>query len=181
MLDLWNMSFFNGLKGNESYLTEIPVRVQKEGGAAFVGGGDMDYKRLSVTSSFSISNAEGMSAADFFSTPFKLGAEMAGQQAKVLFDAMSKPSPHGMPFQWKPGELKFEQLLEIWEKMEVDFDSDGKPKWPMMFIPPEANEELKECLRKGHENAASHKKWQELVDHKRKEFDEREARRRLVD
>lgn len=181
MLDLWNTAFFRGMNGNEAFLADIPVRVQKEGGTAFIGGGDMDYKLHSVSFSFPTRDAEGMSVEEFFGSPLKLGAEMAGQQARTLFDAMRKPSPHGMPFEWKPGELKFEQMFEVWEKMDLDFGSDGKPRWPTMFIPPDAHTEIKASLLKWHEDPECRKKWDDLIERKRKEFDEREARRRLVD
>jgi hypothetical protein len=181
MFDLWNTAFFNGLNGNENFLTEIPIRVQKEGDRAFVGGGEMEYKLHSVNFSFSARDGEGMSEEEFFGAALKLGAEMAGRQAKTLFDKMSTPSPHGMPFQWKAGELKCEQFLEILEKMDMDFNGNGKPRLPMMVLPPQAEAEVRTKLAQWHEDLIKRKKWEELIDRKRKDFDEREARRRLVD
>jgi len=42
----------------------------------------MEYNLLSVNFSFPAKDAEGMSGEDFFGAPFKLGAQMAGQQAQ---------------------------------------------------------------------------------------------------
>jgi hypothetical protein len=181
MIDLWNTAFFNGLNGSDAFLAQIAVRVQKEGHTAQIGGGNMEYKRCSVDFSFKTKDAEGMSVEEFFGSPFKLGAQMAGQQMQTVFEKMKTPSPHGMPLAWKVGELKFDQILEVWEKMEIDFDDDGKPRWPTIVLQPDAQAEIQVKLPKWHEGPEFRKKWAELIERKRKEFDEREARRRLVD
>lgn len=61
MLDLWNTAFFTRMNGGDAFLSQIPVRVQKEGDAAQIGGGDMDYKLCSVNFSFPARDAQGMS------------------------------------------------------------------------------------------------------------------------
>lgn len=181
MLDLWNTAFFNGMNGGDAFLSQIPVRVQKEGDAAQIGGGDMDYKLCSVDFSFPARDAEGMSGDEFFGAPFKLGSQMAGEQAKTVYDKLMQPSPHGMPLQWKAGELKFEDMLAIWEKMELNFGPDGKPQWPTFILHPTAHAEVRAKLQQWHEDPACRKQWEELIERKRKEFDAREACRRLVD
>ncbi|HXR04346.1 MAG TPA: hypothetical protein VN836_06520 [Verrucomicrobiae bacterium] len=181
MLDLWNTAFFNGMNGCDPFLSQIPVRVQKEGDAAHTGGGEMDYKLCSVNFSFPARDAQGMSEEEFLGAPFRLGTQMAGEQAKIVFDKLKTPSPHGMPLEWKIGELQFDQVLAIWEKMEVNFGSDGMPQWPSIVLQPEARAELLEKLQKWHNDPECRKKWEDLVLRKRKEFDEREAHRRLVD
>lgn len=181
MLDLWNTAFFSGMNGSDAFLAQIPVRVQKEGHAAQIGGGDMDYKLCSVNFSFPARDAEGMSGEEFFGAPFKLGAQMAGQQAQNVYSNLMKPSPHGMPLEWKTGELRFDQMLEVWEKMELNFGTDGKPQWPALILPPAAHAEVRAKLLQWHEDPECRKKWDDLIGRKRKEFDAREACRRLVD
>jgi hypothetical protein len=181
MLDLWNAAFFSGMNGADAFLSQIPVRVQKEGSTAYIGGGEMDYKLCSVNFSFPARDAQGMTEEEFLGAPFRLGTQMAGEQAKLVFNVLKTPSPHGMPLEWKPGELQFDQVLEIWEKMEVNFRSDGMPQWPAIVPQPEAWSELMEKLKLWDSDPACRKKWGELVARKRKEFDERQAHRRLAD
>jgi len=88
-----------------------------------------NIEKCSVTSSFKARDAEGMSVEEFFGMAGKLGLELGGQQAKGVFEAMSKPSPHAMPIQWE-GPLQFQMILDTLEKMEVNFGSDGLPDWP---------------------------------------------------
>jgi hypothetical protein len=181
MLDLWNTAFFSGMNGSDAFLSQIPVRAQKEGDAAQIGSDDMDYKLCSVKFSFPARDAQGMTEEEFFGAPLSLGAQMAGQQAKTVYSKLMTPSPHGMPLEWKIGELQFDQLLAIWEKMEVDFGNDGLPRWPTIVLHPEARAEVMAKLPQWHEDPECRKKWAALVLQKRKEFDERETRRRLVD
>jgi hypothetical protein len=130
MLDLWNAAFFSGMNGADAFVSQIPIRVQKEGRTAHIGGGEMDYKLCSVNFSFPARDAQGMTEEEFLGAPFKLGTQMAGEQAKLVYNAFKTPSPHGMPLEWKIGELQFDQVLGIWEKMEVNFGSDGMPQYP---------------------------------------------------
>ena len=181
MMDLWSKAFFFGMNGCDPILSQIPVRVQKEGDSAHIGGSKMEYKKLSVSTSFDIKEGEGMTVDDFIDLPVSLGDQMAGQQAKSIFEMLQKPSPHGVPLAWKTGELKFEHILENWEKMEIDFGNDGQPRWPTHFLQPAAMAEFKEKLQEAHNTPECREKWAQLVERKRKEFDEREARRRLVD
>jgi hypothetical protein len=181
MLDLWNAAFFSGMNGADAFVSKIPVRVQKEGKTAHIGGGEMDYKLCSVNFSFPARDAQGMTEEEFLGAPFRLGSQMAGEQAKLVYEVLKTPSPHGMPLEWKKGELQFDQVLAIWDKMEVNFGADGLPQWPTIVLHPEARAELMEKLRAWHNDPECRRKWGELVSRKRKEFDERQAHRRLVD
>jgi hypothetical protein len=83
--------------------------------------------------------------------------------------------------EWKAGELKFDDMLVVWEKMELSFGPDGKPLWPTLVLHPTAHAEVLAKMQQWHEDPACRKKWEQLIERKRKEFDEREACRRLVD
>lgn len=141
----------------------------------------MDYKLCSVNFSFPARDAQGMTEEEFLGTPFRLGNQMAGEQAKLVYNVLQTPSPHGMPLEWKTGELQFDQVLTIWEKMEVNFGKDGLPQWPTIVLHPQVRTELMEKLKLWHNDPECRKKWGDLVARKRKEFDERQANRRLVD
>jgi hypothetical protein len=181
MNDLWNHAMFAGLNGTDALLSEIPVRVQREGNAAFIGGGEMEYKTCSVEFSITARNAEGMTRDEFLGTPFKVGAEMAAKQVQNVFESIKESSAHTTMFSWEPGKLTLDVLLEAWSSMEVQFGEDGKPEWPTAVMAPESITEIQQMMPKWLEDPECRRKWGELTERKRKEFDEREARRRLVD
>lgn len=94
-----------------------------------------------------------MSEEEFLDAPFRLGTQMAGEQAKTVCDKFETPSPRGMPLEWKIGEFQFDPVPAIWEKMEVYFGSDGMPQWPCIVLQPEARAELLKKLRIWHNDA----------------------------
>ncbi len=180
MNEMWNQAFFAGFHGSDPFVAQIAIRVQKEGNTAFIGDGEMNYKKCSAQFSFPIRDAQGMSPDEFFGAAAKMGLDLGGQQAKGVFEAMSKPSPHAVPLNWS-GPLTFQQVLDSWEQMDLDFGDDGLPIWPTVVLNAPAHAEFKEKLPKWLEDPECKQKWAELVARKRKAFDEREARRRLVD
>jgi hypothetical protein len=161
-------------------ISDIPIRMQKEGHTANLGDADMEYKKVSVTASMPLRIAEGMSVREFYESAERMGNQMAEQQAKEIFEKMSEPSPAGQTFTFV-GEPTFDDIVSLWEKMEVRFDSTGKPIWPTIVSSPEGTEAIQRVLKHAAEDTLSRQKWAALVEKKRKEFDEREARRRLVE
>lgn len=180
MLDLWNKALFAGLHGGDPFLAQIRLRVQREGNSAFLGGGEMEYKRCSVQFSYPTRDAQGMTVDEFFGKAVKLGADMAREQMKGVIDKIMTPSPHTMPLKIE-GSLTFDQILDTWAKMEVRFDQDGTPIWPQIMLSPEWTAKLHEQMPKWLQDPNCQEKMAVLAKQKRKEFDEREARRRLVD
>lgn len=174
MIELWNQAMFTSLHGGEPFLAQIPLRVQKEGDAGF------DYKRCSVEFSFPTRDAQGMTVDEFFGLAVKLGKEMASEQMKVVIDTAMRPTPHTMPVKIE-GSLTFQQILDTWARMEIRFGDDGMPIWPHIVLGPEWSTELREQMPKWLADPECQRKMAALAEQKRKEFDEREARRRLVD
>ncbi len=180
MLELWNQVLFVNLHGSDPILAQIPVRVQKEGDSALLGGQEMEYKKCTVESSFPARDAEGMSFDEFFGSAEKLGHGLAAEQAKGIFAKLLHPTPHTMPITVE-GQLTFQQLVETWGKMDVSFDKDGRPIWPSIGGDSRSTAELNENLPKWLQDPECQNALTELTERKRREFDEREARRRLVD
>ena len=85
-----------------------------------------------------------------------------------------------MAFEWKQ-PLQFQQVLDVWEKMQIDFGPDGLPIWPQVVLNAKGYDEFQKKLPEWQQDPECNRKWADLVERKRKEFDEREARRRLVD
>lgn len=181
MHELWNRAMFAGLNGSDPFLNEIPVRMQREGGRANVGGSDMEYKRCSVQHTFEVRNAKGMSLDEFIKIPYKMGQEMAAQQVQSVFQTLQEPTKYSRAVSWEAGKLTFTQLLEIWQSMEINFDANGMPKWPTMVLRPESMTEMHEKFEIWHNDPSCRAQWQEVINNKLIEFNEREARRRLVD
>ena len=106
---------------------------------------------------------------------------MAQQQAAHCFEALSKPGLHNAVFEKTDRPFSFEDFLSSLERMEIDFDAAGMPKWPMGFVNAEAYASVQSNREAWSLTEERQRLLAEFVELKRKEFDEREARRRLVD
>jgi len=177
---MWNAVFFLGFHNCDPFIAKVPVRAQMEGNTALLYGKEMKYQKASATSTFKARDAEGMTCAEFFGLARKLGEELGADQARVIFQRMSEPSPRSMPIQGG-GPLKFEMIFDTWAKMEIDFGADGEPIWPEITLKPEFQAEFNAKFTQWLEDAVNKDKLAALIIRKRKDFDEREARRRLVD
>ncbi len=105
---------------------------------------------------------------------------MANDQEKALFETMQKASEEvGNVVDNKGQPLSFDALLAVTEKIQIDFDSDGKPKLPTIFIHPDVQPHLEKLMNspEAKEFEGTQKK---LIEKKRLEWREREANRTLV-
>ena len=106
--------------------------------------------------------------------------DIAYDQEKMFFEVMRKVTEktgnivdgRGQPF-------SYETILEVLKTIQIDFDSDGKPRMPTMMISPEMMPRIKE-LSEDPAARKFEKRRQEIVEMKRLEWREREANRTLV-
>lgn len=74
-----------------------------------------------------------------------------------------------------------EVILEALEKVTIDFDEFGNPLLPALILHPEALEKIKDKIPKWETDPNLQRKHRELIERKRREWDDRESRRKLVD
>jgi hypothetical protein len=178
---IWNAAFFDALGFSDPLIAEIDVRVQKEGHKATIGAAEIQFRRSSVVHQWKPEIGRGIPFHEFLELARCLGKDLARQQAAHTFEVLSKPGPHNAVFESADGRFFFEDFLSSVERMELDFDSAGRPKWPTCFVGSDALASLQRDLMAWERTAACRKRVEELVTKKREEFNEREARRRLVD
>lgn len=181
MHDLWNRAMFAGLHGSDHVLAEMPVRVQKEGNTAFVGDKEIEHQTCRAEYSFPRKDAEGLSIDEFIGGAMDLGRQIGEQQARQMFEVMKEPTPHSQAVTWTIGQITFDQIIDAWSNMQIDFGLDGLPRWPTIVVSPEAHAELNQKMPLWLKDEECKRMWAELTDQKRKDWNEREARRKLVD
>jgi hypothetical protein len=177
----WNEGFFKALGLSDPLVAQVEVRVQKEGTKAFIGNTEIQFKKAHVEHQWKPENGKGIPFDDFFARAESLGQEMAKQQAAICFEALSTPGPHNAVFKGSDSAFCFEDFLSSLEGMEIDFDEAGMPKWPAAFVGGEAFASLRMNRKAWSLTEERQRRLAEFVERKRKDFDERKARRRLVD
>lgn len=178
MKEMWTAALVQGMHGDPLF-ADLPVRVQKEGNRARIGDSEINYVKISAGQSLPARIAEGQSVAEFYESAEALGKQLGEQQAKHLFERMSEPSHAAQPINITE-ETTFDDLLALWDRMEVRF-IEGMPHWPSIVANQRGLDLVRGLIESAQEDPVARNKWRLLLEKKRKEFDEREARRRLVD
>lgn len=109
-----------------------------------------------------------------------VGEAIATDKEKVMFEALhesTKASGNVVDAKGRP--LSLELLLEVLEKIQIDFDIDGQAQMPTMVVAPSMMQKIHE-MSTGPDADEYQRKFDELIKHKKAEWRAREADRILV-
>ena len=105
-----------------------------------------------------------------------------GQQIRQLFDTVGKAAEKsGNVVNGKGQPITFERFLELFEKIQIDFDEEGNPHELSFAMHPSMFAKIENKLQEWENNPEYNKKYEEILEKKRKEYHDRESRRKLVD
>jgi hypothetical protein len=178
---MWNKTFFKALGFSEPLISGIAVRVQKEGTRTFLGTSEIDFQKLSVTHQWKPEKGAGIAFNEFIALAHRLGQNMARQQAEHMCKILSQPGPCNAVLESTDGVFSFDDFLVKLEGMEIGFDSVGRPQLPSFYLEPISAAKMEAQQAEWTRNEVCRKRFADLLAKKRKEFDEREACRKLVD
>jgi hypothetical protein len=105
--------------------------------------------------------------------------EMADQQMKMMIDAINTVTERTGNI--VSGKITPESILEIWQKMEVAFDEHGNPIKYQILTSPEMAKKMQEVLIFMESDEGYKSRMKEIIDIKRKEWNDRENNRKLVE
>lgn len=176
---VWHRILFDAAGSSDPLISDVPIRAQREGHRTFFGESEMDYKKESVSHTWEPKIGEGIPTEEFFGLARRMGEEIATNQARRVFAAMSEASLKTGTIEKSEGPLTFDLWLKKMDAFELDFDEKGTPIWPQWFLSEEVVGEFRAAL--AEPTPEQKERRAELVARKRKEFDERESRRRLVE
>ncbi len=81
----------------------------------------------------------------------------------------------------KGKEISPDLIFKALEKMQIDFDEEGNPYMPTMFVSPEMGKKIGDKLPEWKKDRTHKKKVDDLMIKKKEEWDDRESNRKLVD
>jgi len=107
-----------------------------------------------------------------------IAKQMDAQKEKMLFDKIKEVTDKtGNIVDGKGQPLTFDLFMKTLEKIQIDFDEQSNPYLPTLVVPPEIGAKIKDQLSEWESNPA----YKELIEKKRKEWNDRESHRKLVD
>jgi hypothetical protein len=117
-----------------------------------------------------------------FAQRLKLSKEMIEKLTKLIIERLEEvPHTTGTVVDARKVDPSSNPLLDMLEKIEIDFDKNGNPKMPTIMLPPETLALLKEKSKAWANNPDMKKREKELIERKREQWLDRENSRKLVD
>lgn len=103
-------------------------------------------------------------------------------QAQMAFQKVIESSEKiGNVVDGRGRPFDFEMFYEGAKKVQIEFDDDGNPHFPTLFVGPELGLKIKELIPEWLKNDEYNERMRILIDEKRKEWNDRESNRKLVD
>lgn len=117
-----------------------------------------------------------------FSKIPELVEEMVAQRFKALFDKMEDVTRRtGNIVDGKGAGLTPDLIMETLEKIDISFDENGNPHLPTLYISPDVSKKMGENDDLWKETPEMVQKMTKLIEKKRREWNDRQDRRKLVD
>jgi len=108
--------------------------------------------------------------------------EIKKQKAEMLLKKVSEISAKvGTSVDAKGEPLTFDVFMKVLDKLWIDFDENGNPHMSTLVISPKMAEKMKERIIQWEKDPECKKRYDALMDRKRKEWNDRESHRKLVD
>ena len=112
----------------------------------------------------------------------KVAEELSSQQSKMIFERMNQITAKTGNIVDAGGQaINPDLLLQMLERIEIDFSEDGQPRFPTLVVSPENYDKLREKMLEWEKDEHYNRKFHELIERKRQEWHDRESHRKLVD
>lgn len=140
----------------------------------------LNIQRHEVTVQYSFKDGKGLDLKRFYEKAEEAGIGMGTQMSKMRFAAIEEAVKEtGNEVKVKKGGLTQDHMLQLLEMGQQNFDEHGNPT-SQFVCGSEFMEELRKHEQEWNEDKEFQAKVEEIKSRKKAEFNEREARRRLV-
>jgi hypothetical protein len=141
----------------------------------------LEMKRSEVSTSIDTSQGLGMTIETFREKARELGQGFGKQMWEMVIGAVEQAvAETGYQVKVRKGNLTQQDVLKMFDLVEHNFDEAGNPT-QQLVLGPELAAEFKKRFEEWSQDTAFMEKLEDIKQRKRLEFNEREARRRLVE
>jgi hypothetical protein len=142
----------------------------------------MNYQMAKVEYKIEHAKIPDMNPEEVFAIVDEKAKDIGGQIAKYHFSVLNKTIKEtGNSVDAKGQKLSPELFLETMSKISISFDKDGKPRLPTIVISPKTADQWKRVIAEAEADPEHKKKFDAIIEQKKKEFNAEQARRKLVD
>ena len=111
----------------------------------------------------------------------ELARTIAEKQGKMFIETISEVTEKFGQTTTRKGDPTAEDLLSIYEKVQITFNSDGTPNLPTIYCGIHMIEKMKIASRELFETDEFNKRFQQIINTKKQDWVDRENNRKLVD
>lgn len=180
-------SHLQNLVHQEPFLSQIREEQHFEGNkiSSKTENGELDQSGYKEISSKILINREDVIAKGpmaFVENIQNVVEEIKKKKAKFVFDNLKEiTSKTGNVVNGKGQPFSFDIFMEMLNKISIAFDDQGNPDWPTLVVSPKMGAKLREKFPEWESNPDYKKRLVKLIKRKRKEWNDRESHRKLVD
>lgn len=143
---------------------------------------NQDYQRMEVAYEIKLSDVPTMTFEDVLKILKEKGGEMGSQMGKYFFKTVNQVIDEtGNVVDAKGKPFSLDLMYETLEKMEIPFDENGNPRLPTLVVNPQTMEKVREAIEKEKTEKKYEQRHKQLIELKRKEWNEKQSDRKLVD
>jgi hypothetical protein len=140
---------------------------------------ESEYNTIQGEFSVSVDEAPTLTPEKIKAKLDTIADQMASKMSKEMFATFAQAADEaGNSINAAGQPLTKDMFLEMISRIEIDFDKDGKPIMPTVFVPPGFDSSVLDEWNKDPEMG---KKHEEIMNKKKEDWNEREACRKLVD
>lgn len=172
----------------EPLLSQIRNSIIHEGNSIAITSSDGYYSKTDYqefASNFQISFDEIIKSGPeaFFSKASEISKDMASKMEKHTIGRLEETTERtGNVVKGEKGEgITPKLILDMLEKMEINFDASGNPLMPILLVSPEDFKKINEQQIDSDSLREIEKRRKEIIEKKKKEWIDRESHRKLVD
>lgn len=112
----------------------------------------------------------------------EVGGDMQKQLGRNIITKLEEVTKEtGNVIDCKGAQISPDFILQALEKMQIDFDDEGNPCMPTMFVGQDLAKKIQDKLPEWEKDKEHKKKFEELMKKKKEEWNDRESNRKLVD
>ena len=147
--------------------------------------GDVDksnYNLISTELSVKTDDIINFGFKAFVESLNKAAEELKSQQSELVFEKLSEVTTKTGNIVDAGGQpISHELLLKTLETIQLDFDENGNPLMPTLVVSPQLYEKIKGKIVEWENDPECQKQFDQIMNRKRKEWNDRESNRKLVD
>ena len=164
----------------------LPSTTQHEGERSSITRADgtreeVDFLTAEGIVEIKVEELESLRLRDMLPKLDPVVESLAKSMSEHLFSTMDRITKQtGNVLDGKGQPISAEHMLEVLDRMDLNFGRDGLPKWPTLLISSSQGERAKNEFRRFSREPSLRASFEQLVQQKREEWRVREADRILV-